>query len=220
MNKVAPLFSGCLILLAMSAPSFAQNTYICQLHGKAAYTTVKINSTCQLAKINGLTEAKRTVFAPPIAVASEVALPNDNNEINIATAENDPIAQIWYEYEYGSYDRTPILPPPPPRSEVIVKQTENSKNVHVATKPSSSPRKVSPRVMPIAVVYQAPNTPVLSRREVLSQEIEREQIALKIAQTQLAIAQKRHDTANVMKLNLMVRDRLANVQSLQRELQR
>lgn len=209
------------LFMAASAPVWAQTTYICQLHGKAAYTTVKQNAHCHPAQINGLSEASSAVFAPPVAVASQVALPSDTQSASkISLDANDPIAQIWYEHEYGSYDRTPILPPPAPRPSVAVSKPD-APATHSIIAPSRATHK--PKIVaarPVAVVYHAPSAPVLSRRDILSQEIEREQMALKIVKNQLASAQKRRDTVNIQKLNDAMRDRLANVASLQRELQR
>lgn len=62
--------------------------------------------------------------------------------------------------------------------------------------------------------------PVLTRRQVLDEEIAREKAALKSAKSQLAIALKRGNAAAVARLNTMIRDRELNVQALQREINR
>lgn len=215
------------IILCCASPIVAaQTTYICLVHGKPAYTTVKQDNSCKPSQINGISEANTAIFAPPIRVASEVALPTEAASAPIANLDldaNDEIAKIWHEHEYGSYDRVPILPPPKPR--VVVAKPDMPS---VAPPRSGSLKTAKPATRStvyasrptISVVYQAPSVPVLSRRDVLNQEIEREQTALKVAKMQLATAQKRNDSANIIKLNNVVRDRVANVQALQRELSR
>lgn len=215
-----------LVSLWLAPTALAQTTYICLIHGKPAYTTVKQDASCKPSKINGISESDRAIFAPPISVASEVALPTEQTTVLTETLDhNDPIAKIWYDYEYGSYDRTPILPPPPPR--VLTTQNESHPQGKTTARANVSGSLKTNQRTHVALsrpnhplIYQPPTTPVLSRREVLSQEIEREQTALKIAQTQLSTAQKRNDTASITKLNNVVRDRQANVQALQRELSR
>lgn len=216
-----------IILLCAAPIAAAQTTYICLVHGKPAYTTVKQDNSCKPSQINGISEANTAIFAPPIRVASEVALPSEAASAPIANLDldaNDEIAKIWHAHEYGSYDRVPILPPPKPRAVVAKPDTP-----HVAPPRSGSLKTAKPATRTvytnvsrptISVAYQAPSVPVLSRRDVLNQEIEREQTALKVAKMQLATAQKRNDSANIIKLNNVVRDRVANVQALQRELSR
>lgn len=218
------LTASAVVMLALSlspvAEVEAQTTYICLIHGKPAYTTVKQDKTCQPSKMDGIGESEQWDFAPAPKVSEDVAL---NVETASAPAvsvnENDKIARIWTDYEYGSYDRTPILPPPPPRTEKADNNSIANTTAKATTrKPASQSSGSRPNFANI--VYQPPTAPVLSRREVLSKEIEREQIALKIAQVQLSLAKKRNDVANMARLDTVVRDRQQNVLSLQRELQR
>lgn len=207
-----------MVLLSQSVVA-APITYICLIHGKPVYTTIKQDSSCQPSSINGISEAQPQSYIAPIHVASEVALPTET--LSHATGSNhqhDPIAKIWYDYEYGSYDHTPILPPPPPHPVVIDPILSNQTNTHQPHHPA----KTLPTMnrSSLTIPYKAPAVAILSRRQVLSQEIEREQAALKVAQLQLAHAKKRHDIANINRLNNVVRDREQNVQSLQRELER
>ena len=102
-----------LFIFLISPLSVAQTTYICLIHGKPAYTTIKQDATCKPSIINGISETDTNQFAPPIQVASNVALPAEAVSAPVASNDaNDAIAKIWTDYEYGSYDRTPILPPP------------------------------------------------------------------------------------------------------------
>ena len=73
---------------------------------------------------------------------------------------------------------------------------------------------------PVVTLPTAQPKPVLTRKQVLEHEIEREKAALKSAQTQLKIAQKRGNTAQATKLLDVIRDRQLNVQAISRELSR
>ena len=64
-----------LFIFLISPLSVAQTTYICLIHGKPAYTTIKQDATCKPSIINGISETDTNQFAPPIQVASNVALP-------------------------------------------------------------------------------------------------------------------------------------------------
>ena len=60
----------------------------------------------------------------------------------------------------------------------------------------------------------------MSRHQVLNQEIQNEQAALKAAQSQLEIAKKRNNMAAIYKISNIIRERQQNIQSLQREFSR
>lgn len=62
--------------------------------------------------------------------------------------------------------------------------------------------------------------PVLTRKQVLEEEIAREKAALKSAQMQLTLARKRSNQAQIRKLQAIIRDRELNVQAISRELSR
>ena len=70
------------------------------------------------------------------------------------------------------------------------------------------------------IQYKPSVAPVMSRHQVLSQEIQNEQAALKVAQSQLEIAKKRNNMAAIYKISNIIRERQQNIQSLQREFSR
>lgn len=76
----------------------------------------------------------------------------------------------------------------------------------------------TPVVIPPTISVQP--KPVLTRKQVLEEEIAREKAALKSAQTQLLIAKKRGNSAQIIKLYSVIRDRELNVQAISRELSR
>lgn len=197
--------------LSLPEEAHAQTTYICLIHGKPAYTTIKQGNRCSISTINGLAEHEQPSFAPQTDVSEYVALAQESaSSPAVAEWGDDPISKIWHEYEYGSYDKTPILPPPPPKTEVV-KMTSPQKVID-----TNRPKIVfAPQIS-----YQRPTAPTLTRRDILNNEIAREQTALKVAQTQLELARKKGDVHALLRLGNVVRDRQQNVQSLTRELQR
>ncbi len=55
MNKIFP----CILAVVITGSAFnaqARPTYICQVNGKAGYSSEKINSTCRLSEMNGISE--------------------------------------------------------------------------------------------------------------------------------------------------------------------
>ena len=208
-----------LFIFLISPLSVAQTTYICLIHGKPAYTTIKQDATCKPSIINGISETDTNQFAPPIQVASNVALPAEAVSEPVASNDaNDAIAKIWTDYEYGSYDRTPILPPPTPRVEKI----ESLPPVTSSHKTQSANKNTAPIVHrpTFQIQYKPSVAPVMSRHQVLNQEIQNEQAALKAAQSQLEIAKKRNNMAAIYKISNIIRERQQNIQSLQREFSR
>lgn len=75
--------------------------------------------------------------------------------------------------------------------------------------------------IPAAVVKLPPPKPVkpvLSRRQVLENEIRRERAALRSAKLQLSAAQKNGNSKLIMRLNNMIRDRELNIQAIEKEM--
>lgn len=89
-------------------------------------------------------------------------------------------------------------------------------------KTKSATKTVTPPTAPVVSLPQPTlqPKPVLTRKQVLEEEIAREKAALKSAQTQLNIARKRGNNAHIQKLNAIIRDRELNVQAISRELSR
>lgn len=95
---------------------------------------------------------------------------------------------------------------------------KTSKNSKTKTTPNS--KTPTPPAVVILPQPTAQPKPVLTRKQVLEEEIAREKAALKSAQTQLAIARKRGNNAQIQKLLAVIRDRELNVQAISRELAR
>lgn len=54
MTHNLPRLSAVLLALWWVSSSQAATTYICQVDGKAAFSTVKVNSTCQASSMDGI----------------------------------------------------------------------------------------------------------------------------------------------------------------------
>lgn len=98
------------------------------------------------------------------------------------------------------------------------KNKVNDKNSKTAKSTKTTP--ASPPVVVVPPTITAQPKPVLTRKQVLEEEIAREKAALKSAKSQLLIAQKRGNMAQIQKLHNMIRDRELNVQAISRELSR
>lgn len=105
-------------------------------------------------------------------------------------------------------------------------QNNKEKNSKIIALHKDSKKEKSvkaPKTPPAIVNLPMPTVqpkPVLTRKQVLEQEIEREKAALKSAQSQLKIAQKRGHAAQAAKLIGIIKDRQLNVQAISREIAR
>lgn len=220
----------------VALPSSAA-TYICVVQGKPVYTTTKIGNLCEISDMNGISERQTTTFAPPPVVSPDVALPNETRQPVAQTPqESDQLYKLWHELEYGSYDKVPISPItqlPKPTTKSTTKPTINTKP-QVAKKTNSPPKTTQTTTktnstesksaaydyVPSIKRFNRVGIGLVNRRQILLQEIQREQAALTIAREQLTAARKRNDTEAVKKYSLMVLDRQQNVLALSRELRR
>ena len=197
------------LLFATTGTPAAAATYICLSNGKPVYTTERQGlQSCRLSQMDGITESPQTAFSPAPQVSAEVALPAASTPATDDTPANpsdDAITQIWQRHEYGSFDNTPILPPLPKPAPVA----PNPVVPH--TKKPAPPR-------PRHTVIAPPPPP--KRRDILANEIARENQALAQAQRALQSAQKRQDSTAVRRLSDIVRDREANIRALQQEWKR
>nr|UOP05750.1 hypothetical protein LVJ77_10140 [Conchiformibius kuhniae] len=185
----------------MAALPARADTYICVIDGKPVFTSVRVQPQCVRSQMDGIAESASAHFAPPPTVSAAVALPNAAASAPAADTGEDDIARIWKRAEYGRFDDTPILPPapkPPPAATVV------------------PPKKtVAPRPAGIAPPPKPP-----SRRQILENDIRREQTALTAAQKQLQAARKRGDAAAAQRWEHTVRDREANLRALNEEWRR
>ncbi len=98
-------------------------------------------------------------------------------------------------------------------------KTSKTDKANKTDKADSKILKTTPSMPVVALPTPTPK-PVLTRKQVLEEEIAREKAALKSAQTQLMIAKKRGNAAQIQKLTTMIKDRELNVQAISRELSR
>lgn len=204
-----PYILSSIILLNICAYTQA-HTYICYFDGKVIYTSEKQKS-CYLSIINGLDEHSQNNFNDPIPVSSTVALPNEilNDEIkSYSTSQPDVIEHILYDAEYGHFDQATI-PLPPPKPPIFHNTTTYPAHIHHSAQ----------SIQPITHLI-LPAKPPLTRREILHQEINREQTALTQALQQLKHATQQNQFNNIQYWKNQITDRQQNIQSLQQELRR
>ncbi|UOO81981.1 hypothetical protein LVJ83_00435 [Uruburuella testudinis] len=194
-----PGLSAC--LLAGFAQPLHAATYICQIDGKAVFTTEKQGRHCQLSSMNGISDA-----------------PTDSAS---APAGNDNISRIWEKEQFGSYDDIKILPTV--RNNSVTNTAEAAAppmNVRLRNQPrkNNAKSKAAPRTA--APVIAPPPKPQLTRRQILQNEVRNEQSALVRAQAQLNVARKKGDKAKITRLEQAVRDREANIRAIKSEMGR
>lgn len=115
-----------------------------------------------------------------------------------------------------------IIALPKDKLDKLDKSDKADKTNSKSGKTKSATKTVTPPTAPVVSLPQPTlqPKPVLTRKQVLEEEIAREKAALKSAQTQLNIARKRGNNAHIQKLNAIIRDRELNVQAISRELSR
>lgn len=227
MNKKA-LF--CTLVLLPLQPAFALTNYICQVNGKAVYTTQKVSQACQVSEMNGIAEERISVErtenpSPPersasapntVLLTSQANLYGEPTFNFTRTDETDQIAKIWEKEQFGSYDDVKIVP----RADTGSDPKANDLNVKLRNQPAKKPTPVKATTrMPVYTPPAVPAKPKLSRKQILQREIASEQAALVRAQAQLARA-KKSGKGNITELQQTVRDRTANVRAIQSELKR
>lgn len=187
-------------------------TYICVINGQPVYTTIKqAGQVCEISNMNGIVEH---------------ASNHQNNQDNqYNQSDKDEIYHIWHEYEYGSYDKTPILPRVANTETSLPKpMISQNKNPIKTTPKAPSVSSVSSEHLPFSKVILNRRSSVpqgmMNRKQILQQEIQRENMALQIAREQLANARKRGDADMVKRLSMVVLDREQNLMSLRREIKR
>ncbi len=188
-------------LLAAAGQTQAAS-YICQVNGKAVFSSEKLNAGCQLSVMNGISGE-----ADGEAAAS-------------AAGDYDAVSRVVEKEMFGAYDDVKILPRTEPK---VAAAPEPKVEVHLrkgqtAAKTSTAKRGGTARapVRPAPVVAAPAPKPQLSRRQILQREISNERAALNSAKARLDTAKK--SGGNTASLQQTVRDREANLRALQREL--
>ncbi len=226
MKPTLPLLLGSLLL---AAPLFAQarTNYICVINGKAAYTTEKINNTCQVSEMDGISNEKATkseVMDKSLLDNSLVLFGSSDDDFGQAQAnDNDQIGKIWQKDQFGSYDDVKIMPR---TAETPVSGKPAALDVKLRNQPTPTRNGKAPVIVPnmrnmrfpapVIAPPSQPAKPQLSRKQILQREIANEQAALIRATAQLAKAQK--SGGDIKSLQQTVRDRQANIKAIQSEL--
>ena len=193
-------------LLGLSAvfQAAANNTYVCEERGQTIYATRPINSKCKMLPARAL------------SVASELS-PNEASSTNAGVTQivNDEIAQVWGNTKYDIDDVVIIASEPEIISNPVTQNSPKTININLRQQP-----KIVPKNEIAQVVNIPPKPPVLTRRQILQQETDREQMAVQKIKTQLIMAHKNNNISQIQKLTVQMSDRLQNINALQAEMRR
>ncbi len=224
MKPTLPLLLGSLLI---AAPLLAQarTNYICVINGKAAYTTEKINNTCQVSEMDGISDEKATqseVIGKSLLDNSPILFGSSDDDFGQAPAnDSDQIGKIWQKDQFGSYDDVKIMPrtadAPVSGKPAALDVKLRNQPVRTGKAPVIAPNIRNMRTpAPVIAPPSQPAKPQLSRKQILQREIANEQAALIRATAQLAKAQK--SGGDIKSLQQTVRDRQANIKAIQSEL--
>lgn len=230
MNKKHLLCTSVLWLLLMPSAN-ARTNYICRLDGKAVYTTQKINASCQVSEMDGISEETVSVNRTETPKAASFDKKSPNTVVMTTSAElygepsfdfiqpneNDQITKIWEKEQFGSYDDVKIMPRLEDQkpAELNVKIRNNQPFDKNGIHSGKANTRLPVNYIPAPVESSKPK---LTRKQILQREIAGEQAALVRAQAMLAKARK--SGGSTSELEQTVRDRLANVKAIQSELKR
>ena len=193
-------------LLGLSAvfQAAANNTYVCEEHGQTIYATRPINSKCKMLPARAL------------SVASELS-PNEASSTNAGVTQivNDEIAKVWGNTKYDIDDVVIIASEPEIISNPVTQNSPKTININLRQQPKIVPKNEIAQVGNIP-----PKPPLLTRRQILQQEIDREQMAVQKIKTQLMMAHKNNNINQIQKLTVQMSDRLQNINALQAEMRR
>ena len=223
--------SAALLALLWVSSSQAATTYICQVDGKAAFSTVKVNSTCQASSMDGI--------STDVAAEKQAELKPESNEAK----DNHAINQKKSQDILSSYDDVVIMPKAadmvtnsalaartssrattaqvaPPKLEIkLRKQPKTTAQVAVNSKRKAAPIKTAAPIRtaaPAVVLLPPPSKPQFTRKQILQREISNEHAALARTKAQLEVVRKKG--GNTTPLLQAVRDREANIRAIQGEM--
>ncbi|QMT31792.1 hypothetical protein [Alysiella filiformis] len=179
-------------------------------------------------------QAASEVSPPSVQAASDVPTVAENGENDdvkvLPIAPSTPAPNVAND-KIPTHNKNPNEKTPndkntsPTKVNITLRnqpKTGDNKDKPTAKLPNKNPKGKTPK-MPAVVVQlppPKPAKPVLTRRQVLEQEIARERAALKSAQSQLAAAQKSGNAKQIAKLNAAVRDRELNIRAIETEMKR
>lgn len=193
-------------LLGLSAvfQAAANNTYVCEERGQTIYATRPINSKCKMLS----THASSAASEPSQNEAS-------SSNAGVTQIVNDEIAKVWGNTKYDIDDVVIIASEPEIISNPVTQNSPKTININLRQQP-----KIVPKNEIAQVVNIPPKPPVLTRRQILQQEIDREQMAVQKIKTQLMMAHKNNNINQIQKLTVQMSDRLQNINALQAEMRR
>ena len=187
-------YLGILLGTALLCHPVQAVTYICKIDGKAAYSSVKINSSCQKSQMDGISEEWPKQKAQTGA-ASDVAVENtDRDDIKILPRVSD-----------GPTNSAA------PKLEVKLR---NQPKAPLKTAPAGP----APIRTAAPIYNAAPSKPKLSRNQILQKEIDNERAALARTRGQLELT--RQKGGDIGALKQAVADREANIRAIEREMKR
>lgn len=196
-----PTLSAYAAAQGQPAAAASVQTYVCIQDGQTVYSTAKLNARCRLSQPRtapgGGTGQAQTASAAS-ASASAPSVPQIINE---------EIAAVWGDTVFTDNGGTETVAEPAPKNG----GDGGKVNVNLRRSP---PKISAPRIA------LPPKPAPLTRRQVLQKEIDRERAALKTAQSRLAAAQGRKDTAAVHKYAAQIEDRRQNLAALEAEMRR
>ena len=231
MTAIVPRLSMICLAMVLATSSQAATTYICQVDGKAAFSTVKVDASCKASSMDGI--------STEVAPEKLAELTPENEKPN----ENDTLNQKKTKELLSSYDDVVIMPK---AAEMVTNSATASRSLRAQTAQAPIPkleiklrkqpplntaqatvnqrnRKAAPvrTVAPIrtpvaAIAYAPPPKPQFTRQQILQREISNENVALTRTKAQLEAARKKG--GNTTALLQAVRDREANIRAIQGEM--
>ena len=156
MKKMLP--SMLAVLIAGSALSAqARPTYICQINGKAGYSSEKINSTCRLSEMNGISEEladSQQVLSKPTAI-NGASTTVEGTKIAAAPATASAINEVAAPAAASA----PVVTTNPPATAALAPAVTTSTSAAPANPPAAAASASAPAVNPNPSVVTQNNTP-------------------------------------------------------------
>lgn len=201
-------------------------------------------SDVQAASDVSVPQAASDVAAPNVQAASQVAKPETvtiADDVKVLPIGNHSASSTQNKDTAKNTTTTKKTPNNKEKNDKTEKNTSPAKlNVTLRNQPKVSDNKAgnknakttsnnknattakgkTAKAPVVTLPPPKPAKPVLTRRQILEQEVTRERAALKTAQTQLAAAKKSGNAKQIAKLNAAVRDRELNVRAIEAEIKR
>lgn len=132
------------------------------------------------------------------------------SQVAISQEIDDEISRIWKDSSF-LFNDTVLLP----------SADNNGVNIHTNLRRQPEILKKARISIQTAKIVSLPEPkPMLTRRQILQQEINKEKNALMSVQNQLLAAQKARNEAAIRKLSVQISDRVQNMRALMQEMRR